>query len=112
MAKLKPNSTTPTIEKSVEVVENKKKNVVETVKEETTTDLPKHEIVEEEKSNSKRKVFNEHENVKIKCISFAGKKVVCRDPLNPIVFDENGIATVKGCDANKLLSIPGYELAK
>ena len=38
MAKLKPNSTTPTIEKSVEVVENKKKNVVETVKEETTTE--------------------------------------------------------------------------
>lgn len=102
MARTKSTSTASTEKiKAVEVEETKVEEVtpVENA-EETST-----------KTDKKAKKFGDDDDVKIKCLSLAGKSVVTTDPTKPILFDEKGIGTVKGIVAKKLITIPGYELA-
>ena len=46
----------------------------------------------------------------IKCVGYEGKEIVL--PTRTIKLDEKGCCEVTGEEAKRLLSIPGYELAK
>lgn len=108
-------STTSTDEKiEVEVAETKTEEVVtdaadtEVTAEETETKT--EETIAEEPKNSKAKKFKDNDEVRIKCPGFEGKTVmVAADTLAE--FDADGKVTVTGAIANRLLTIPGYELA-
>lgn len=63
----------------------------------------------EDTTTKKQKTFGDEEKVKIKCLTLAGKKVMGK--LSIIEFDDKGIATVKGIEAKRFLTIPGYSLA-
>lgn len=60
--------------------------------------------------NDKPKKFGEKDKVIIKCSAYAGKSIIL--PTRTVELDENGKCEVTGIEANRLLTIPGYELAK
>lgn len=110
MARTKSNTTASTEKiKTVEVKETSVENAEETKIEETP--VTNTEETSTNKTEKKAKKFGDDDDVKIKCLSLAGKSVVTTDPKNPVSFDEKGIGTVKGIVAKKLITIPGYELA-
>lgn len=80
---------------------------------ETVVEEPKVEKAAEEKPvETKVKQFKDDANVKICCVSLAGKTVIGTDLNKVISFDDKGIAEVSGKEANRFLTIPGYTLAK
>ena len=85
---------------------------VETTEEKTVVETVQEEKKEPEKpvTNKKPKVFSENDKVIIKYEGLAGKKLSL--PTRTVEFDENGKCEVTGTEANRLLTIPGYELAK
>lgn len=87
-------------ETSNELFEDKKE--VEQKQAETKTEKPE--------SDNKVKKFGDNDKVIVKCDSLAGKKMSM--PTRTVEFDENGKCEVTGTEANRLLTIPGYELAK
>ncbi len=98
-------------EKTTEVetntpVETETTEVVEDTKpvEETVQDSEKTE------TENKPKKFGDNEKVVIKHIALAGKKLSL--PTRMVEFDDKGKCEVTGAEANRLLTIPGYELAK
>ena len=93
-------TNTPVETETTEVVEESKPD--ETVQESEKNDKPE--------TNKKPKVFGENEKVVIKHEGLAGKKLSL--PTRIVEFDENGKCEVTGIEANRLLTIPGYELAK
>lgn len=102
------------------IVDDEKTTIAaETVTEETSNEPVKAEEAEtkpvEEKNEAgesvaEKKEFGENDKVIIKCESLAGKKLSL--PTRYVDFDENGKCEVTGTEANRLLTIPGYELAK
>ena len=69
----------------------------------------KTETVEKPETNKVKKVDGNGKYV-IKCEALAGKKLSL--PTRMVEFDENGKCEVTGEEANRLLTIPGYELSK
>ena len=61
-------------------------------------------------TEKKPKKFGENDKVIIKCVAYAGKSIIL--PTRTVELDENGKCEVTGTEANRLLTIPGYELAK
>ena len=82
---------------------------VETVKEEVQEKPVKAET-EKPVTDKKIKQFGDNEKVVIKCVSLAGKELSL--PTRSVEFDETGKCEVTGVEANRLLTIPGYELSK
>ena len=112
--KSETNTTSVVEEEKTTEVENVETPVTEV---ETTEEKPVVETVQEEKkepekpvTNKKPKDFGENEKVIIKYEGLAGKKLSL--PTRTVEFDENGKCEVTGAEANRLLTIPGYELAK
>ena len=118
MARPKKSETNTT-----SVVEEEKTTEVETntpveidVSEPKEDSKPVETVQEEKKepekpvTSKKPKVFGENEKVIIKYEGLAGKKLSL--PTRTVEFDENGKCEVTGAEANRLLTIPGYELAK
>lgn len=99
----KPNNTS-TVNNTVEVKE-KNQDIVDGSTEVVT------EKKAEETKEKKAKPIKDDDDVVIICKSLAGKSVVTNDAAKPILFDEEGKATVKGIDAKYLLTIPCYSLA-
>ena len=91
-------------------------SIVEEKNSAVETNTPVTEVQEEKKepekkvTNKKPKEFSENDKVIIKYEGLAGKKLSL--PTRIVEFDENGKCEVTGAEANRLLSIPGYELAK
>lgn len=111
MARTKTNNSASTDEKNtpVEAAENATNtNSVDTADNDTT--IPVDETAEDEKSK-KVKTFKDDDKVKIKAQNCAGKTVIGLDAANPIQFDEKGFAETTGKEANRLLKIPGFQLA-
>ena len=52
----------------------------------------------------------DNEKVVIKCAACAGKTIAL--PTRTVSLDESGCCEVTGAEANRLLTIPGYELSK
>ena len=94
-------TNTPVETETTETVEESKP-VEETVQEQEKTEKPE--------TKKEPKKFGDNEKVVIKCNALAGKKLSL--PTRSVEFDENGKCEVTGAEANRLLSIPGYELAK
>lgn len=89
------------------VVETEKTTEVEQT--EKTVDVVETPAVEEtEIEKAENKPING--NVVIKCMAYAGKSIVL--PTRTISLDEKGCCEVTGEEATRLLTIPGYELAK
>ena len=66
---------------------------------------------EEEKPADEKPVnINDDEKVIIKCAAYAGMNIVL--PTRTIALDEKGCCEVTGVEAERLLTIPGYELSK
>lgn len=113
MARPKKSETNTT-----SVVEEEKTTEVETTEtpviEETKPVEEKIQETEEDSekpvTNKKPKKFGDNEKVIIKCIALAGKELSL--PTRYVVFDDKGNCEVTGAEANRLLTIPGYELAK
>lgn len=114
MARTKANSATST-EKitKVEAADTTENNDVVTDTPVTDTNDSVVDTTEnkDKKTDKKAKTFKEDEMVKIKAIHRAGKSVIGLDINNPIKFDENGVAETTGKEANRLLTIPGFEIA-
>lgn len=72
----------------------------------------KEDKSESEKTVTEKKIkkFGDDEKVVIKCVSLACKKLSL--PTRSVEFDDKGKCEVTGAEANRLLSIPGYELSK
>lgn len=94
----KPNNTSTVVDQTVEV--NEENQEVVTEKNQETT-----------KAEKKPKEIKDDDDVIIVCAALAGKSVIGTNP-EPIKFDEEGKATVKGIDAKRFLTIPGYSLGK
>lgn len=90
-------TNTPVETEATEVVEESKP--VETVQEPEKTETDK-----------KPKKFKDDEKVIIKYEGLAGKKLSL--PTRMVEFDDKGNCEVTGAEANRLLTIPGYKLAK
>ena len=106
------------------IVENEK-NTIETEtqateetseKDQTTEEIEETSETSDESddtdsaSKSKAKRFKNDEKVIIKCLACAGKTISL--PKREIKLDDKGKCEVTGEEANRLLTIPGYELAK
>ena len=95
-------------------------NTTSVVEEEKTTEVEKAEtpaetesaVVKTEKTESESKAENlgDNDKVVIKCEKYAGKSISL--PTRVIQLDETGKCEVTGPEANRLLTIPGYELVK
>ena len=111
MANKKTNTASTVEEKNttVEVETPVTETKEETVKEEVQ-EKPSKAETEKPVTDKKIKNFGDNEKVVIKCVSLAGKKLSL--PTRLVDFDENGKCEVTGAEANRLLTIPGYELAK
>lgn len=96
--------TTASTDFSVGAVEEK-----EIVTEEKNAVKP--EIPVEEKKDRKTKTFKDDDIVELVCENLVGRTVTGIDPTKPYTFDESGKCKVSGKDANRFLTIPGYELA-
>ena len=94
-------TNTPVETETTEVVEDSKP-VEETVQDSEKTEKPE--------TNKKPKKFGDDEKVIIKHEGLAGKKLSL--PTRMVEFDDKGKCEVTGAEANRLLTIPGYELAK
>ena len=122
MARTKKSETNTTSVVDEKVQEQEKTTEVETntpVETETTKveeSKPVDEKVQEQEktvskpTETKAKKFGDNDKVIIKCAAYAGKSIVL--PTRTIELDENGKCEVTGVEANRLLTIPGYELAK
>ena len=114
MARTKANSATST-EKitKVEVADTTENNDVVTDTPVTDTNDSVVDTTEnnDKKTDKKAKVYKDDEKVKIKAVHRAGKSVIGLDINNPIKFDEDGVAETTGKEANRLLTIPGFEIA-
>ena len=71
---------------------------------------PEKEQKDKPAVDKKPKKFGDNEKVIIKCAAYAGKSIIL--PTRIVDLDENGKCEVTGIEANRLLTIPGYELAK
>lgn len=107
MARTKSAAST-LVDEKIEV-ESKKEVVTEKIEE--TPKETKSEVKEEPKvEKPKVKTFADNEEVTICCDSLVGKTCVISETTT-IKFDETGKAKVKGFEAKRLLTIPGYRLA-
>lgn len=61
-------------------------------------------------TEKKPKEIDDNAKVIIKCVAYAGKSIIL--PTRTIELDEKGNCEVTGAEAKRLLTIPGYELAK
>ena len=99
--------TTPVVEQTENTTEveqtEKPVDVVETSAGEETKPVEKPETEKAENKSIKG-------NVVIKCVAYAGKSIVL--PTRTISLDEKGCCEVTDEEATRLLTIPGYELAK
>lgn len=113
MARTKTNLATSTEKntkvEAAETTETKEEVIVETPIETEESTETKEEVVET--TETKAKKYKDDAKVKIKALHRAGKSVIGLDINNPIFFDVNGIAETTGKEANRLLTIPGFELA-
>ena len=117
MAKTKTNTASTVEEKNSTVeVETPVTETTETVEttektvEEKVQEKPVKAETEKTVTDKEIKKFGDNEKVVVKCVSLAGKKLSL--PTRLVDFDENGKCEVNGAEANRLLTIPGYELAK
>ena len=78
------------------IVENEKKTI--------ETETPEVEVTETKPEKGKK------DKVLIKCENYAGMSIIL--PTRTIELDEKGCCEVTGEEAERLLTIPGYELAK
>ncbi|MCR5436141.1 MAG: hypothetical protein K6E97_03645 [Treponema sp.] len=100
------------------IVDAEKKTIEdETLVTEEKTTEPEKEVVEEkpvetkpEKSVTENKPKTLGKSVVIKCEGLAGRKLSL--PTRTVDFDADGKCEVTGEEAERLLSIPGYELVK
>lgn len=100
-------STTSAVDEekiTVEVEETTTNNTVE----ETETSVEKTVEVEK-KTSKKQNPIGDEDDIKIFCPSLAGKKAIGK--ASEIIFDEKGFATVKGFEAKRLVTIPGFSIA-
>lgn len=99
---------------STSIVDEKKKTIEETkpAEETKTTEKVVEEKAQPEKSDAvkKPKEIDDNAKVIIKCVTYAGKSIIL--PTRTIELDEKGNCEVTGAEAKRLLTIPGYELAK
>lgn len=63
-----------------------------------------------DEAESERRTYADNEKVVIKCAACAGKTIAL--PTRTVSLDESGCCEVTGAEANRLLTIPGYELSK
>lgn len=96
----KPNvaTTSNDEEKILDVVENTENKELNDGKADKSAD----------KSEKKEKEIKDDDDVKIKNDGLKNRSVYTTNVKNPIIFDENGVAVVKGIEAKRLLQIPGY----
>lgn len=90
------------IKDEVGTVEVKNTDKVETVKQ--------TEKKEETRKNKKEEVFSDEDTVFIKNEKYINKSVIGLN--GPISFNEEGICEMKGIDAKRFLTIPGYIYVK
>ena len=83
------------------IVENEKKTI--------ETETPEVEVTETKPENDKP-AKGKKDKVLIKCENYAGMSIIL--PTRTIELDEKGCCEVTGEEAERLLTIPGYELAK
>ena len=85
------------------IVENEKKTI--------ETENPEVEVeVTETKPENDKSAKGKKDKVIIKCKNYAGMSIIL--PTRTIELDEKGCCEVTGEEAERLLTIPGYELAK
>ena len=101
MAKAKAQADTASI------VEEEK--TIETV-EQTAEPVETKELKPETDKADKKAEKPIKGNVIIKCDGYAGKSIVL--PTRTVQLDEKGCCEVTGEEAERLLTIPGYELSK
>ena len=82
------------------IVENEKKTI--------ETENPEVEVTETKPENDKP-AKGKKDKVIIKCKNYAGMSIIL--PTRTIELDEKGCCEVTGEEAERLLTIPGYELA-
>ena len=109
------NTTKKTNSTSIVDEKNSTVEITEKPVAEEKTDPEKVEKVEkpaekDSATNKKPKEIDDNAKVIIKCIAYAGKSIIL--PTRTIELDEKGNCEVTGAEAKRLLTIPGYELAK
>lgn len=102
--------TASIVEEKNSTVETETQVTEEPVKENNQKKADKTDKAEKPETEKKTKKFGENEKVVIKCLFLAGKKLSL--PTRSVEFDDKGTCEVTGAEANRLLTIPGYELAK
>ena len=110
--KSETNTTSVVDEEKTTEVEQTETPVVEEVEAKPEIKEAQDEEKDLEKPATEKKIkkFGENEKVVIKCIALAGKELSL--PTRMVEFDDKGKCEVTGAEANRLLTIPGYELAK
>lgn len=110
--KSETNTTSVVDEEKTTEVEQTETPVVEEVEAKPEFKEVQDEEKDLEKPATEKKIkkFGDNDKVVIKCLSLAGKKLSL--PTRTVDFDENGKCEVTGAEANRLLTIPGYELVK
>lgn len=97
------------------IVDEEKTTTVETDSPVETESKPEEKAIEtpekaDKEEKTEKKQFKDNDKVIIKCAAYAGKSLVL--PTRTITLDEKGFCEVTGIEANRLLTIPGYELKK
>ena len=70
----------------------------------------KKPIDEEPTDKTDKKSFKDNDEVVLKCVKYANMSIIL--PTRTVELDEKGTFKATGIEANRLLTIPGYELAK
>ena len=105
---MKLESNTPSIVDEEKTIEEIPVTEVETKEDNSVVEEVQEKKSEKPVTENKPKTLGK--TVTIKCEGLAGKKLTLAT--RTVDFDENGKCEVTGEEAERLLTIPGYELAK